>query len=172
MKKIKFTQHDFNETKMLAESIMKTDLIDSDYVITTSDEIFKIQPFFHSALLGHQHDVTMEEFEEIMKIYFLVWEFFKSHPNLQIKQVTESCFNKTQKKNIEMLRYSQDEPKENDKPEIYSSDLQNLKSKSLMAAIFFRFKERPTLLNMDIEKKGAIMIGIKSFIECFDDLTK
>lgn len=170
MTKIKFTQNDFNETKILAELIKKIDRIDSDYVNTISDEIFKFQPFFLTVLLGYQYDVTMEELEEIMKIYFIVWEYFKLNPNLQTKQVTESYFNKIQKKNIEMLRYTQGEPKENDKIEIYSSDLQNLKSKSLMTAIFFRFNERPTLLKMNIEKKGAIMIGIKSFIECFETI--
>jgi len=170
MSKIKFTQNDFKESKILSESIKKIDKIDSDYVNTTSDEIFKFQPFFLTVLLGHQHDVTMEELEEIMKIYFLVWEYFKLNSNLQTKQLTESYFNKIQEKNIEMLRYTQDMPKENDKLEIYSSDLQNIKSKSLMAAIFFRFNERPALLKMDIKKRGAIMIGIKTFIECFETI--
>lgn len=170
MTKIKFSQNDFNETKIVAELIKKIDQIDSNYVNTTSDEIFKFQPFFLTVLLGYQHDVTMEELEEIMKIYFLVWEYFKLNPNLQTMQVTESYFNKIQKKNIEMLKYTQDEPKENDKLEIYSYDLQNIKSKSLIASILFRFKERPTLLKMNIENKAAIMIGIKSFIECFETI--
>lgn len=69
-----------------------------------------------------------------------------------------------------MLRYAQDEPNENDKLEIYSSDLQNIKSKSLLTAIFFRFNERPALSKMNIEYKGAIIIGIKCFIECFESL--
>lgn len=170
MTKIKFTQNDFNETNKLAESIKKIDQIDSDYVHSTSDEIFKFQPFFLTVLLGYQHDINMSEFEEIMKIYFLVWEYFKWNPNLQTHQVTESYFNKIQKKNIEMLKYTQDEPKENDKLEVYLSDLQTLKSKSLWTAIFFRFNDRPTLLKMDIEKKGAILIGTKSFIECFETI--
>lgn len=39
-----------------------------------------------------------------------------------------------------------------------------------MASIFLRFDERPMLLKMDIQKKGSIMIGIKSFIECFEKI--
>lgn len=170
MTKIKFTQNDFNETAIIAQSIKKTDQIDSDYVNSTSDEIFKFQPFFLSVLLGYQHDVSMGELEEIMKLYFLVREYFKWNPNLQKKQVTESNFNQIQKRNIEMLRYTQDEPNENDKLKIYSSDIQNLKSKSLFTAIIFKFNERPTLISMDVEKKGAIIIGIKSFIECFETI--
>lgn len=170
MVKIKFTNNDFKETKILAESIKKIDQIDSEYVNSISDEIFKLQPFFLTVLLGHRHDISMEELEEIMKIYFVVWEYFRLNPNVQTKQVTESFFNKIQKRNIEMLKYSEGESTEDEKSEIYSSDLQNLKSKSLMSAIFFRFDDRPTLKNMDIEKKGIIMIGIKSFIECFETI--
>ncbi|MGF7138314.1 hypothetical protein [Roseimarinus sediminis] len=170
MTKIKFTQNDFNETALIAQLIKKTEQIDSDYVNSTSDEIFKYQPFFLSVLLGYHHDVSMGELEEIMKLYFLVWEYFKWNPNLQKKQVTESNFNQIQKRNIEMLRYTQDEQNENDKLKIYSSDIQNLKSKSLLTAIIFRFNERPILLSMDVEKKGAIIIGIKSFIECFETI--
>ena len=103
MTKIKPTQNDFNEIKILAESIKKIDQIDSDYVNSTSDEIFKLQPFFLTVLLGHRLDVTADELEEIMKIYFLVWEYFRLNPNVQTKQVTEAYFDRIQKKNIEML---------------------------------------------------------------------
>lgn len=170
MTKLKFTQNDFNETEILAESIKKLDQIDSDYVNSISDEIFNCQPFFLTVLLGHRIDVSMEELEEIMKIYFLVWEYFRLKPNIQTKKVTESHFNKILKRNIKMLRYSEGESKESDKLEIFAYDLQNLKSKSLMTSVFFRFNERPALLNMDIQQKGSIMIGIKSFIECFETI--
>lgn len=154
----------------MAEAIKKIDHIDADYVNTVSDEIYKIQPFFLSVLLGYQYDVSMEELEEIMKIYFLVWEYFRLHPNIQKSQVTEADFSKIQKQNIEMLKYSEGEPSENDKLSLYATDLQHQKSKSLLTAVFFRFNERPILLKMDIEKRGAILIGIKSFIECFEKL--
>ena len=170
MTKLKFTQNDFNETETLAKSIKKIDQIDSNYVDSVLGEIFNCQPFYLTVLLGYRLDVSMEELEEIMKIYFLVWEYFRLKPNIQTKKVTESNFNKMQMKNIKMLKYSEGESKEIDKLEIFSNDLQNLKSKSLITSVFFRFNERPTLLNMDIQKKGAIIIGIKSFIECFETI--
>jgi hypothetical protein len=144
--------------------------MDADYVNTVSDEIFEMQPFFLSVLLGYSYDVSMDELEEIMKIYFIVWEYFRSNPNVQKKRVTGSFFNKIQQKNIEMLKYTEGEPEENEKLEIFSYDLQNLKSKSLLAAIFLRFNERAVLVNMDFNNKGAVMIGIKSFIECFEEI--
>jgi hypothetical protein len=170
MTKLNFTNNDFKETGAIAESIKKIDQIDADYVDSVSDEIYKLQPFYLTVLLGHRLDVSMEELEEIMKIYFLVWEYFRLKPNIQIKQVTESLYSKIQKKNLEMLKYSEGEFKDKDKSEVYSYDLQDLKSKSLFTAIMYRFNERRILLNMDVKKKGAIMIGIKSFIECFEML--
>ncbi|GAF05992.1 hypothetical protein [Saccharicrinis fermentans] len=170
MTKLNFTDNDFKEARAIAELIKKIDQIDADYVNSVSDEIYKLQPFYLTVLLGHRLDVSMEELEEIMKIYFLVWEYFRLKPNLQRKQVTESLYSKIQKRNLEMLKYSEGELKDIDKKEVYSYDLQNLKSKSLLTAIMYRFKERRMLINMDFEKKGAIMIGIKSFIECFEML--
>jgi hypothetical protein len=168
MTKIKLTENDFNETNLLAESTKKIDQIDAEYVNIISDEIFKLQPFFLSVLLGYQQDLSTEELGEIMKIHFLIWEYFRLNENVKTKQVTESDFNKIQKRNIEMLKYSDGEPNENDKITIYSYDLQNLKSKLLLAVIFSRFTEIPTLSKMNIEKTGLVMIGIKSFIECFE----
>lgn len=170
MTKLIFTQNDFTETGILAGSIKKIDQIDSDYVSFISDEIFRCQPFFLTVLLGHRIDVSMEELDEIIKIYFLVWEYFRLKPNIQTKKVTEPNFNKILNRNIQMLKYSEGESEEKNKLEIFSYDLQNLKSKSLMSSVFFRFNERPTLKNMEIQKKGSIMIGIKSFIECFETI--
>jgi hypothetical protein len=170
MTKIKFTKNDIYESELLAKTIKKIDEIDADYVNSASDEIFKHQPFFLTVMLGHRHDVSNYELEEIMKLYFLVWEYFRSNPKIKTKLVTESSFNKIQKRNIEMLKYSDGETNGNDKLDIYTQDIQTIKSKALLAAIFLRFNDRPTLFKMDIIIKGVIMIGIKSFIECFESL--
>ena len=57
-----------------------------------------------------------------------------------------------------------------EKMKIYASDLSNLKSKALYAAVVKRYNEREVLLKMDVRKRGLILIGIKSFIECFDTI--
>ncbi len=167
---MEFTQKDYDETGQLAELIKKIDRIDAAYTDTVSDEIFQRQPFFLSVLLGYRLDVSMEELEEIMKIYFLIWEYFRSNPNVQKKQVTQAYFEKTQAKNIGMLKYSEGEPNEREKMKVYSYDLQKLKSKALWTAILFRFHIRPVLQKMNTDIKGIILIGMKSFIDCFEAL--
>ena len=69
-----------------------------------------------------------------------------------------------------MLLYVQGEPEHTSGLEIYSDDLQNLKSKALLTAVLFRYKTRPVLLKMDKEKRGIIFVGIKSIIECFETI--
>ncbi len=167
MNKLNFTENDYSETSELAGLITKIDAIDAAYVNRVSDEIFKHQPFFLTVLLGYRADISMEELEEMMKIYFLTWEYFKSNQNLPKKKVTQNKFEKVQRKNMSMLRYSEGES-EKSRDKIYTNELQNLKSKSLWAAIHFRFEKRPVLKNMNSGNKGIILIGLFSFIQCFE----
>ena len=168
--KMKITQKDFDETTELAGLLTKIDNFSSEDVDTLSDEIFKRQPFFLTVLLGYRFDVTPEELEEIMKIYFLIWEYFKTNKNVQTKPVTESYFEKVQDRHIKMLKYVEGETTQNDKMNIYSYDLDNLKSKALITAVLYRYNSRPTLLKMDKKSKGIVLVGIKSFIECFETI--
>jgi len=164
------TQNDYNETTELAALIYRIDNIDAEYVNKTSDEIFKQQPFFLNVLIGFRLDTSPEELEEFMKIFFLIWEYFRQNKNVQIKQVSVSFFERIQNRNIQMLQYVEGEHGENAGMKIYGNDLQNLKSKALFTAVLFRYNNRPVLLKMDDNKKGIILIGIKSFIECFETI--
>lgn len=168
--KLKFTHKDFNETRDLAGILKKIDNTDATYAEKILDEMFKRQPFFLTVLIGYRLDVTPEELDEIMKVYFIIWEYFRTNRNVQTKEVSQDHFEKAEHRNIQMLKYIEGEPTADAKSDIYGNDLQNLKSKSLMTAVFFRFNERPTLLKMEEMKKVAILIGVKSFIECFENI--
>lgn len=165
-----FKQNDFNEAKDLANVQIKIDNIDAAYVNLISDEIFQMQPFFLKVLLGYRLDITPMELEEIMKTYFLIWEYFRTNKKVQTKKVTEEHFETIQDKNIAMLQYADGELDDFDKMKIYSSDLSNLKSKALFTAVLYRFNERPVLLKIDEGKRAIILIGIKSFIESFETI--
>jgi len=164
------TQKDLNETIELARLLTKIDNIGVEYFNEISDEIFKQQPFFLTVLLGYRLDTSTEELEEIMKIYFLIWEYFRQTKNVHTKKVTEAYFETIQNRNIHMLQYVEGEPEQNDRLKIYTSNLQNLKSKALLTAVLFRYNNRPVLSKMDEKKKGIILVGIKTFIECFETI--
>ena len=164
---MKFTQNDFNEIPLLARVEKRIDTIDSTNVNSILDDIYKKQPFLLSVLLGYNLDITPIELEELMKVYFLIWEYFKDNQNVQNRKVTEQLFEKIHNRNIGMLRYAEGESTDQSAI-LYSSDLQNLRSKALLTAILLRFNNRPDLVSMDMKTKGMILIGIKTFIECFE----
>jgi hypothetical protein len=85
---------DFDELAKIRLLENKIDSIDAKYVDTISDEIFLKQPFFLTILIGYRFDTTPQELEEIMKLYFLIWEYFKTDKNVQINQVSEAYFEK------------------------------------------------------------------------------
>lgn len=167
MNKLIFTENDISETSKLADLIRKIDVIDTQYISSVSDEIFEQQPFFLSVLLGYKKDVSMEQLEEIMKIYFLVWEYFISNNNFIKRKVTSVQFEKIQMRNIHMLRYSEGEL-EDSKGKIYTDELGNLRSKALWMAVLYRCHNRQILINMNPENRAIILIGILSFIQCFE----
>lgn len=169
MNKLTFTKKDYSETSELARLIRKIDTIDAEYVNRISDEIFKHQPFYLTVLLGYRVDISMEELEEMMRIYLLVWEYFGSNENLRKKKVTQTQFEKVQRRNMHMLHYSEGES-EDPREKIYTDELQNLKSKALWTAVLFRYNSKSRLINMNPENKGLILIDILSFIQCFETI--
>ncbi len=166
---MKFTQQDFDEIDTLAKLTKKIDNINATYVNTVSDDIYKKQPFLLSILLGYHNDVTPLELEELMKIYFLIWEYFKDNKNIQTKKLTEQLFEDYHNRNIQMLRYIDSEDLDQ-QTIVYKQELQNLKSKALMTAILYRLNSRSGLIEMNSQTKGIILIGIKAFIECFETI--
>lgn len=106
---MKFTQKDFDEITPLARLVKRIDTIDSTYVNAISDDIYKKQTFILSVLLGYDLDSTSIEMEELMKVYFLIWEYFKDNQNVQNRKITEQLFEKIHNKNIGMLRYTERE---------------------------------------------------------------
>ena len=83
---------------------------------------------------------------------------------------SEAQFTRIHKRNIHMLKYYEGEEGDNAKMELIDADFNHLKSKALLAGIFMLFNEKGALLNLDEETKGIILIGLKSLIECFEEV--
>lgn len=87
-----------------------------------------------------------------MKIFFLIWEYFRENQNVQTKEISESYFDTFRIRSVLMWAGAEREPSETQVTKIYEGDLEKLKSKTLIAAIFFRTKQRPVLAKMDARK--------------------
>ena len=159
-----------DDTERVFDIMFRLDNIDVAGAEKISDEIFQKQPFFLTALLGLRHDISMVELEEIIKIYLLIWEYFKRKPRAQSVKITQESFEKRLLNNAHMFMYVDKEDNERVKKEIFENDLNSIKSGALLAIILLRLNSRPILQNMNSENKGIIITGIKTFIECFEAL--
>jgi hypothetical protein len=165
------SKEDKEENLKVGQLIKKIELIDENYVNAESDIISQKQPFLISLILGYRFDLKPLELEEIMKIIFLIWEFFKKHHRAEIAKITETQFLRIQQRNVHMLKYFEGEQSKNSKLEVISADLENLKSKSLFTGVIFQFNQKVALLNMKTKTRGIILVGLKSLIECFEEIT-
>lgn len=166
-KELTLTETDFKETSEVALLVKRMDIIDPNDVKRLSNDIFQHQPFFFSLLLGYQQDISVEELEEVSRVYFLVWRYFAENNKLPRKKVTQADFEIAQKRITTMLKYSEAEAKDS-RDDIFTNELENLKSKALWTAILLRYNTRPALICMDSENKSMTLIAVLSFIQCFE----
>ena len=159
--------HNIHQAEIIAHLILKIEQMDHTYVDEISNEIYKYQPFYLSTLLGFSYDVSEEELCEIMKIYFLVWECFKAQPSVKKKKVKEKDFARVFKK---IARSIENGVKSGISPTTPPQDFQELKSKALLANIMRLFNSNGVLINMDTEMRMMALIGLISFIECFETI--
>jgi hypothetical protein len=166
------SEKDIDDTTRVGEIIKKINNISDDYARSESDVIFQQQPFLISLVLGHQNDLSAGEIEELTKLLFIIWEYFKHNGNIRRVKVTELQFEKIQLRNMYLLKYLEGEPGQKEKTEVITSDLEHLNSKALLTGIFLRFNTQEALIKMKTETKGILLIGMKSLVECFEEIEK
>ena len=76
----------------------------------------------------------------------------------------------SQDKLISILKYVQNEKKPHSVDSVFKDDLQKLKSPILFGDVLSRFDLRKPLAEMEMQQKFILIAGIKSLIECFEDL--
>lgn len=157
LSKLENKYEDFKRINLILEKIERLSN-DFDYANHSTDELYIYQPFLLSVMMGYKFDLKADELEEALALYTVIWEYFKIHPKVKTSQVTENQFEHFQDLNIKMLNKA--DPTELEKTTI------------LQAVLFEKFRNRPALMNMETQTKAALMIGIKTMIDCFEDLTK
>jgi len=160
------------ESEKVSQLIKLVDNIKPVYVDTETDIIAKQQPFLLSMLLGYNLDLKENELEEIMKVIFLIWEYFKDSKSIKKTMISEEQFEKVQESNVYMLKYLKGEQGAIAQFNLVASDFNNLDSKVLFAGIFFQFKNKKSFLDMNDLLRGQLIIGMKSLIECFEEIIK
>jgi hypothetical protein len=165
-----FHKENTDDIDKVAKLITKMDTIDAAYVAATGDELARYQPFLISMLLGDSETLSPEELEEGMKSYFMIWEYFKDSKAVHSRQINPAQFQRILDRNIALLAYMEGEPTAKSKARLVESDLQSLASKALLTGLILRFDTRPALTDMEPRQRYGYLLGMKSLIECFEEL--
>jgi hypothetical protein len=167
---IKLSGKDFKETDEIGKLLKKIDSVDEQYITSTYEEIRQFQPFLLSLLLGYQYDLNTRELDEIIKLHLIIWEYFKDKWNIKKRELAEIQFESTHNRNIEFFKYLEGEKSKKDLINTTSLDLENIRSKALLIGVLFRFDTTLVLSNIKGDLKAIVLIGIKSLIECFEEI--
>lgn len=111
------------ESARVVQLIKKVATIDGAYVNNESETIAMKQPFLISLLLGYRLDMKETELEEVMRIIFLIWEYFKGFKQIGQIRISERQYERLKLRNINMLKYFEGEQGNDAKHAVAGSDL-------------------------------------------------
>lgn len=164
------SEEDKKESVKVSLLLKRIELMDGQYVNTESDIMSQQQPFVISLFLGYNLDLKALELEEMMKIIFLIWEYFKGIKQINEVKISESQFERIHQRNIYMLKYFEKEKDESEKLDFVDSVLRHLNSRALFTGVLYQFNQKQALLDMRDKERGILLIGLKSLIECFEEI--
>lgn len=165
-------QNDKIESARVAHLIKKVESMDATYVDLESNIIAQKQPFLISLLLGYRNELKESELEEMMRIIFLIWEYFKDFKQIGESKISADQFERIRLRNIKMLAYYEGEQNDNDKLALTGSDINHLKSKALITGVLFLMNHKKPLSAMKSGQKGTLFLDMKCLVECLDEITK
>ena len=147
-------------------------LVDHDkpYISLLLDEIRIYQPFLGSCILGYTVDFKGAEADAVFMLHLLLWAACRDKPACRKTAITESRYNKTMNRNIAFFKYLEKEEGAPAFHEAIAEDLQKNNHGILIAFINLCIKQWPALAQMNHENRNIVIMGIKSFVECFEEL--
>jgi len=169
---MKILEKDIKDVNVVGEIINRINIADKDFFDSESDVIFKRQPFVISLIMSYQRDLKPNVFEEMTKVVFIVWEYFKLRNKIKRKKITQTQFEKIELRNFQMLKYLEGESDELERLKVIDSDLDHLNSKALFAGIRLFFNTSDTFVKMDNHDKGFLLLDMKCLIECFEKIER
>ncbi|OMP74953.1 hypothetical protein [[Flexibacter] sp. ATCC 35208] len=62
---------------------------DFDHANNITDELYQYQPFILSTIIGYNMDVAIEDLPDLIKLYVLIWIFYRDKKNIRKIKITE-----------------------------------------------------------------------------------
>jgi hypothetical protein len=158
---------EFNAINDIAERIVNEDM---PYIKMLMKEVVRCQPFYASTMADITKDLDIEESDDIMSLFLIVWGAFRKYPACMETAVGEEQFERVQQKNISMFRYLEKEEDTGLFDDIVYNDINRLDNGPLMSFISHCFRAWPALTRMDFNDYTIALVVLKSFIECIEEV--
>lgn len=118
------------------------------------------QPFFLFILDRYQRESDKETFKPLLKLYFLVWTFYKRKVHIQNRPVTSERYMQAE---YEIAGIEEDEK--------FYDNLESPGSRAMISILLTKFRVDPDFETLLTKSDGSVFVSICSFIRCFDEIT-
>jgi hypothetical protein len=158
---------DYTVIHHIATRIIKHD---SDYISQLMAEIVKFQPFVASEIVGLSNELSLEESEEVISLYLIIWGVFRQYTECREIFVTQLQFESVKKRNLSMFKYLDGEDDTGLFGEIVRRDYEQMNYGILMEYIAGCLRKWPAVGLMNTDHYCNLVIGLKSFIESLEEI--
>lgn len=139
---MQFTENEIQETIHLSSIFIKLNNPEPKYFEFILDDLNIHQPFILSVILGFHPDLKPKDFDEVFKLFVLIWEYFRLKKNSKKVKISEKLFTDTQQNIINYFLYLEKEDSKVQKKAI-DQDINHFKCRALMSAILGTFATSP-----------------------------
>jgi hypothetical protein len=158
--------NDFADVRDLEWIIPKIENINCTEVDRITDEIEKYQPFIISLMLSYKEEyLNNPVYDEIIKNYLIIWEFFKAKGTVRKKTLSSEIFNA---KELEVAYFfmALDTLSGKAKDDLEVADLNAFKHKMLIFPLMERIKNNRLFKTLTSKQSAQLILETRTLIEC------
>ena len=163
---MKLAKLHYRDENFIGKLFKDMDLENPAFIKSRLDEIYQKQPLLHSILLDYKGEFSQKEYKEIVNVYLIIWNYYRSVRNL--KEITPGFYFELVTKNMERHPLYVADPGSSGKIDFDAFDLKDTDPDIIFMVVWIRFTSIRALKMIKVEKKHKILIEMKSLIECFE----
>jgi len=106
MPSITVSAKEIADTKRLAGIITDVEKKqnDFDFANRSTEDIYQYQPFLLSVIMGYKMDLPPAPLDALVKLYIILWEYFKNEPNVRKVTITQQQYEKAEDSQVSKLQ--------------------------------------------------------------------
>lgn len=161
------------EQKELLKTLQR--LVDNDeaFFHELTDEIGIYQPFIIPMMLAlPEKKFSMEVCSDWMRLYLLVWSYFRKFPSVKMKELSDEAYYEKYNEQINIVKSIGAEQDPVEKIRIGQKNVLEIKSLYLFTLIFGCTQEWPNLMALQKQDSFNELMHLKSLIMALDEIAE